>query len=122
MDIQAISTTSSPSSASGPRRPQGPPPPPPRGAEDKAEFSPQAIAIQSGDLPDALQDVLEDLKGARKNLTEDLEALGVFFSSQPGGFRSLNAFMEAQFSREDLDAFREAAEAAGIAPPRGMED
>lgn len=121
MNIKAIGSAATATPSAAHLRPQGPPPPPPKREGDTTEFSTQALTLQSGSTPDALKGVLSDLMGDKKNLVEDLKTLGEYFNSQPGGAQSLNAFMEANFSREDLETFRKAAEAAGIGPSRMVE-
>lgn len=120
MDIQAIPGTHAATSSGAHPRPEGPPPPRRREVGDSTEFSVEALAaLRTATVPQALAEALADLEGERTNLAEDLQTLGEYFRDQPGGVRSLNVFMEARFSREDLDAFRKAAEAAGLPVPEG---
>ena len=103
----------------GPHRGGPPPPQDPKEDGDFLEISSEASMKFSGVVPDELKSSFSDLQGGQQNLIQDLQTIGRYFEQQPGGRRALDAYMEANFSGDQLDEFRKALQASGPPPPGG---
>jgi len=72
-------------------------------------INPQSRPSQN--LPAAVNSAVSDLKGDQANMGDDLKAIGDYFKEN-GGREARHAFMQANFTKDQLDAFREFRQAS----------
>jgi hypothetical protein len=90
-------------------RPQSQHPRPPQG--DTVEISPEATQQLSANVPSSVTSAVSDLQGDQANMGDDLQTIADYFRAH-GGSQARNAFMQAYFSKDQLDAFRQSRTAS----------